>query len=232
MRAPSDLDLLTLWEQGRVRHPIDRSLLLAAWARQGVEVQQLRTLPLGVVNRVLLRFRQACFGSRVEATATCPHCGERLEFALDVADILAGIDDRVPTVSEDAPFRPVTSEDLAAVVHESDLERAAKALAKRCLRIDPAADHDADTFVAEAETQLEALDPSARLELSVLCAACRKSDFVVLDPGTLLWDEIELQARELLVEVDCLARAYGWTEQEILTLPRQRRSAYIALVGA
>ena len=30
MRIPSETDLLSLWEEGQVRHPIDRALLLFA----------------------------------------------------------------------------------------------------------------------------------------------------------------------------------------------------------
>jgi hypothetical protein len=40
-----------------------------------------------------------------------------------------------------------------------------------------------------------------------------------------------VHARSLLAEVHSLARAYGWTESEILALSPQRRSTYLEMVG-
>ncbi len=37
-------------------------------------------------------------------------------------------------------------------------------------------------------------------------------------------------AEQSLVEVDALARAYGWTEAEIMQLSPTRRAAYLQLV--
>jgi hypothetical protein len=35
-----------------------------------------------------------------------------------------------------------------------------------------------------------------------------------------------------MAEVDTIARAYGWTEAEILALPADRRRRYLALAGS
>jgi hypothetical protein len=52
-----------------------------------------------------------------------------------------------------------------------------------------------------------------------------------LDPAEFLWAAAEAQARRLLLEVDALARAYGWREPDVLALPPARRRAYLELVG-
>jgi hypothetical protein len=55
---------------------------------------------------------------------------------------------------------------------------------------------------------------------------------LLFDIGEFFWTEIAVQAQRLLREIDALARAYGWTEREILSLPGQRRQAYLELVAA
>ena len=49
--------LLTLWEHGAVRHPLDRALLLFAQAAPELAVEQLAERPLGECNAALMRLR-------------------------------------------------------------------------------------------------------------------------------------------------------------------------------
>jgi hypothetical protein len=79
---------------------------------------------------------------------------------------------------------------------------------------------------------MEELDPAASINLSLGCEDCGHHWLADFNIGSLLWDEIDGCARALLVEVHNLARAYGWTEQEILALSPQRRAAYLDMVGA
>jgi hypothetical protein len=52
-----------------------------------------------------------------------------------------------------------------------------------------------------------------------------------LDPGEFLWSKVNLQAHRLLQDVHLLARAYGWTESDVLRLGPGRRQAYLELAG-
>jgi hypothetical protein len=52
-----------------------------------------------------------------------------------------------------------------------------------------------------------------------------------LDPGALLWDDVQAYARGVLGQVHSLARAYGWTESEVLSLSPRRRAAYLEMTG-
>ena len=51
------------------------------------------------------------------------------------------------------------------------------------------------------------------------------------DVGAALWAEVQRARRATLLDVDALARAYGWTEAEVLGLSPIRRAAYLQLVG-
>ena len=55
---------------------------------------------------------------------------------------------------------------------------------------------------------------------------------LLFDIAEFFWTEISAQAQRLLREIDALARAYGWTEHEILSLPAQRRQTYLELIAA
>ena len=50
-----------------------------------------------------------------------------------------------------------------------------------------------------------------------------------MDVGSFVWAELHAHGRRVLREVDVLARAYGWTEAEVLALGERRRAAYLAL---
>ncbi|MFW5332277.1 hypothetical protein [Hydrogenophaga sp. ZJX-1] len=233
MRTLDEAGLLDLWERGQDRHPIDRALLLCAWARPDVAPERFAQLPLGVVNTGLLRMRAALFGARVEVQLDCEHCGEHLELGLDINPLLADAtaqDERADIELQGFRFRVPHSRDLAALAHEPDARAAALHLLERCCVArpdDPAALAD---VLSEAEEQLEAADPLADLRLSVACESCGQTTQASLDAGSLLWDDVHHQARSLLGQVHSLAQAYGWTEGEVLALSPARRAAYLDLL--
>ena len=75
----------------------------------------------------------------------------------------------------------------------------------------------------------ESRERAAETRLSLDCAACGSSWTEFLDVAAFVWAEFEAAARRLLIDVADLARAFGWSEQEILNLSEIRRGAYLAL---
>jgi len=237
MRALEPGDVLTLWERGATRHPLDRSALLCAWARPEVPAEMIADLPLGVVTASLLALRTASFGSRIRAHVDCERCGERLELNLTAPEMLQPVpaeEDGAGTIeAAGMRVRVPSLRDLAAVFTEHDAECGARQLLARCLlSANDCADRLSDATMREVEDALEAIDPNADLAFNVHCEACGKHGTAQLDAGALLWDEIDARARALLGEVHLLARAYGWTESEILALGASRRAAYLGMVTA
>jgi hypothetical protein len=231
MRALGASDVLALWERGARCHAIDRSVLLCAWARPDVPAAQIADLSLGTVTASLLHLREATFGGRILGHIDCPGCKSRLELDLSTVDLLQpNVDDPEPIDVRGWRVRAPSLRDLAAVANETDVERAARCLLQRCA---PEYAGDAqilsDEALQEIEDAVDALDPNADLALTVHCEACGASVAAQLDAGALLWDEIDGRARALLFEVHALARAYGWTEGEILSLTAARRASYLAM---
>ena len=80
--------------------------------------------------------------------------------------------------------------------------------------------------------RMEALDPAASVSFAVECPHCDTQWEARLDVGQLLWQKIQAAAESLLLDIDALARAYGWTECEVLQLNPLRRAAYLQMVNA
>jgi hypothetical protein len=229
--------VLSLWEGGRLRHQIDRGLLLFAAACPDLPADRLADLPLGERNAALLRLRQATFGPEIQAYVDCPGCGERMELALRVDMFLPSDSETRHDGEFEADgfgFRLPTSRDLAALLDHADVASAAEHLLERCCVARSAGDtaRSLPSSRDAIEAALEMRDPCAHVELSLSCEGCAHAWTAPFDIATVLWDELEARARGLLAAVHALARAYGWSEREVLALSEQRRATYLNMVTA
>ncbi len=228
--------VLELWESGRGRHTLDRTLLLADLAGPEVAPEDLARLPLGQVNRRLLSLRQRLFGARLASMVRCPDCQEMIEVSLEVANFLAVPKrDEAQTIRLEEGshvFRPPSLEDLAALVNGPEQDDSGLTLLKRCcVKGDPSAP-EVEALLESVGRAMEVLDPLADLDIRLTCSTCGAISSVTLDIGRFLWAEIETEAKTLLREVDAIARAYGWSESAILTLSPARRRSYLEMVLA
>lgn len=225
--------LLSTWERGRTRHPLDQALLLYALAAPGVPAADLADEPLGKRNMALLQFRQTAFGRRLRAYLDCPACGQRLEFELDVGELYDPDAQLQREIGFNGQrFRLPTTRDLADIVPETDIDTAALQLLRLCHLGASDGTREADTppAIEQVETALEAADPAADIALDFACEACGHHWQAPLDVPGFLWEELESHVAQLLDEVHLLARAYGWSESEILALSDARRTAYLERV--
>jgi len=225
---------LELWERGHAQHPVDRALSLYAAACPQVPWPQLADASIGKRDAALFELRCATFGRRLDATAVCPQCGERLAFTLDLDALLQRepAAAAAPVEIEGERFRLPNSHDLASIAQEEDVDMAARRLLERC-RVAPAADAQAwsEAALARIDAAIAAADPQADVALDLSCDDCGHAFSADFDIGAVLWQEIDACARRALLDVDALARAYGWSEGEILGLSEARRAHYVELAG-
>ena len=80
--------------------------------------------------------------------------------------------------------------------------------------------------------RMEVLDPGASVSFVLDCPACAARWQAPFDIGLALWRKLQDQAERLLIDVDTLARTYGWAQHEVLALSPLRRAAYLQLVRA
>lgn len=238
MRRLSDPELLHAWESGRNASPTGRAIAVL-----GIAVgdrDKVRTYTPGQCDAHLLALRRLTFGHTLDCVASCPACQEALEFTLDTAD-LSAIGGNAPANIESVDLmaddyqttiRPPTLGDLevAGAMDETTLLRA-------CVI---SAEHDGAAIAAEdlppsvvsaIDERLAIMDPGAVIELSLDCPTCRHAWDQLFDIAAYLWMEIQAQAERLMREVHVLARAYGWSEPEVLALSPARRQGYLDLVG-
>jgi hypothetical protein len=235
MRALSDTDLFRVWESGHRLHPLDRALVTLGAALPGTPYERLADWPLGRRNKALLDLRCACFGARIEAWAVCGSCGEKLAFDID-ARVIAGAgmqdgDDAQDTVIVNGrAFRLPTSRDLASVAKVVGGRSAAAGILDRCRMTADANAAWSDDEIEEIGEHMALADPLAEINLKLDCSACGGQRQESFDIVSFIWEEIEAQARQLILAVHTLASAYGWSEAEILSLSEHRRALYLDMV--
>jgi hypothetical protein len=240
MAAPSPSALLALWEQCLPLSPVARAVALLEFAKPAVPAT---ALPLGSLDRELLRLRAVTFGGELTGLASCPRCGETVEVATDADTIIGAVPDNPAealelTVEQGGyriRFRLPTSEDLLVLdAVPADPERV---LLARCLRW---ADHSGspvpaaelpDDIVDAIGASMSEHDPLADIELACSCPGCGYGWAAPLDVPAFLWAEIADLATRVLYEVHVLASGYGWREADILALSPARRHAYLELMA-
>jgi len=219
MTALSAAGMLLLFEEGQRRDPLARSALAIAVADG--DPAPLR-LTAGKMESRLLALRQATFGAVMEGIATCPACGETCETSVRTSDILALPASCEPVIIGDIEARLPRGEDIAAVMHLRDPEEIRRALLERCTGAPFPPE-----LMDQIEDALAAADPRADVQLALTCPACGHDWLLRFDAVAFFWSELTAAAERVLGEVDALARAYGWSEREILSMSARRRALYV-----
>ena len=224
--------LLDLWEWGNSQPPALRglSLLKLAWRERSEE--ELAQLPIGERDALLAQLHAALFGLRQEVVTDCPRCNERLEFTLDLAQLYGG-DSRssgeVTIGGKTIRFRVPDSIDLLEVAH-METEAARRTLLARCLVDDIPPDDLTETEIEAVERAMEEADPRANIVITLDCPECGHRWQALFDLLGGFWDRLEVWIRHQLLDVHYLARAYGWSEREILAMPPRRRRIYLEML--
>lgn len=237
-------DLLWVWEQGAQRHPIDRALLMLNAASPEHTADELTSLTVGQRDAMLLDTRAATFGDRLDGKVPCPACQSELQFSLytsDLRDRSQSLDSMAPIAVEvddyEVQARCPDSRDLADAARTGDPEPARNLLLERCV-LDA---RRGDQLVSTGELPMQVVeavaaaiaehDPQAEIQVDLDCPDCGHQWQVLLDIASFFWEELASRAPQLLREVHTLARAYGWSETDILAMSRVRRETYLNMIG-
>jgi hypothetical protein len=232
--APCDRDrqILALWERG---------VGLGRWARDEALLAAVGSTPsaLGARNATLLGLRGCLFERRWPLRSRCPACSTDCEFEADAVALAEELDalawssgsTQVEVSGRSIELRAPTADDLRRIAVLPDTQSAARALLATCVSGEIATDALDEHSTASLESYLEHLDPGAVVSFALHCPDCGHEWSAVVDIGEALWSELQRAAEQSLIEIDALARAYGWTESEVLGLSPLRRAAYLQLVG-
>jgi hypothetical protein len=245
MRPLKAMELLTVWERGLNQTLLERVLTLLTAACPEIDSEAIAELSIGERDARLLQLREWMFGSRLVNTAKCPQCAQRVEWENRIADIRILPSPITPSPAEfnlnvadyGLRFRLPTSMDIAVVINAPRGASTPQALLKRCIvsarYMGEASDPDSlpeDVLVA-IERRIEELGPQAEIRIDLTCPQCSHRWEALFDIASFLWTEINHWAERTLRTVHKLARAYGWSERDILNLSPVRRQLYLGLVN-
>ena len=219
-------DILSAWELGQGRRPLDRAIALL-WAA-GVP-GDVADLPLEERDRLLLTLRQDTFGDRLTAVTSCPDCGTELEVVLEAHALATALTAPAPEpLGQGAAalaVRALTSRDLAAAAAVDETERPALLRQRLTGR-----NRDLPKRLrARADAVIEARAEASELSLALACAECGTDWREPLDVAGHVWAEIAAAARRIMTEVADIAAAFSWSEADILAMSETRRRGYLTL---
>lgn len=164
-----------------------------------------------------------------------PDCREQLEVPLAVGALIELHERHAthPTVALPTTLRCTRLRRPTG----TDLQRWFAAAANAGAASDPTMLHDLvvegepPVDLAAAEAALESFDPLLAFSMEVMCPACRRPVDHPVDLEDLALTRLQRHQTRLLREFHRLARAYGWTEPQILAVPAARRAKYLELIA-
>lgn len=239
MRQLTADEWINLWERGMHAPSARRALLMLQAAGLDEQPLDAARLSIGDRDRKLLAWRELLLGAELAGLARCMMCGTQVEmtFCKDQisSDQVQTDSLRVEAHGYQVEFRLPNTEDLLAVV-TGDFESARRQILAMCIiearygrELCSAAELPADV-VDDINDRMSAADPQADISLNVTCPECGSTFSVAFDIVGFLWREIEANAQRLLREVHTFARAYGWSEAEVLALTSERRQLYLEMI--
>lgn len=231
--------LLALWESALGQPALARDDALLQASSGGAA----RTL--GERNARLMGLHARLFGREVELLSHCPSCGTVAQFSADCDALAAQMpvaeevqSHRLKVQGHLMKFRLPDSSDVAAAAGEKAEGEFAQHILDRCVLSctregESVPVRQLPVPVLDALSQrMETLDPCASVSFSIECPECATRWDARLDVGQMMWQKVQAAAERLLLDVDALARSYGWTESEVLGLSSLRRAAYLQMVAA
>jgi hypothetical protein len=237
--------------------PAERTTILLAAATcaigeiRPVSRDVVRSLTVGDRERIVLALYAVTFGPHLDVVTHCtdPSCGELFELPLKLDDMLqtpeqtAASPEHALVVATEAgsfhvKFRLPNGADqeIVARIGRTDLSNATDRLLTQCIIsvIDPSECSVSPQRVLHMlrgplEDAIRTLDRGADASTTVSCPSCGHNVPVLFDAFALLTTELA-RSDALYLEVDRLARAYHWSEADILALPITRRRHYLTLL--
>jgi hypothetical protein len=225
MATPGPTELLDTWEAGSAGNATARATALLRLADGCFSEADALEVDVGARDAALLRLHRSLFGPTLAGVTSCPACADELELALDAGELASSYVPAEPVEAAGLVARLPTGRDLSAAGRAATVAEARTLLAARST----GAELDDDAVAAVSSALGETAGPADAL-VALRCPSCGHEWEAPLDVAAFVWIEVDAAARATLLEVDALARAYGWTEREVLELPRARRRGYLELV--
>jgi len=215
---------------------LDRVLVAAPG--DAVAPGTVATLTVADRDRLLAAVHVHTYGPRISTSVSCAGCKAMFDVDFSLAELQKHQDiesqrgdiERRPDgsfrLADGRRFRLPTGEDECAVLGMAPEEAKAELL-RRCLL-----DGDPTQDTADVDRAMDDTGPVLALELAASCPECGQEQAVFFDVQRYLLTALSQERHLLVHEVHMLARAYGWSLTEIMSLPRSTRRGLVELVDA
>lgn len=189
-------------------------------------------------DALLAALHRATWGDRITSSLRCPACGEMVDLSFELSALQRQLQPEPAAVHVDGLRALRNPQGEAFTLPDASTEEAAAMLGLRAglasLQASiSGADSGADAQDADAlGTMLEALAPLLDVELDATCAECGASQLVRFDIQSFTLQRLLDERERLLGEVHALAGGYGWSLDEIVSLPRSLRRSLATRLAA
>ena len=202
----------------------------------GTTVGPARAIDLAVCDcdRLCAAIYLEYFGERIEGTAMCGECREPFALSFSLPDLMGNMDrsshtgrpddEGVFTLADGRRFRLPTAGERCQVM-EREPDDAVATLLRQCV-VEGEPTEDSQALEAAMEQVGAVLD----LDLDAACPHCGTRQTVRFDIQSYLFRALGYERQFLNHEVHCIARAYGWAYEEILSLKREDRRTFVGLI--
>jgi hypothetical protein len=208
--------------------------LLAACAVPPLTPAECWAMAAGARVAGLLAIAAATGGDRLESAPVCAGCGERLDVALPVADLLAlheGAAGAGEVAVGAATLRRATGADQAAwwAAGWRDEDEALRGMVATLL-VAPAEGGAVEVELARVDEALAEADPLVAFRVEFACPECGVAQTWPVELQELALSVLRRAQHRLIEEVHRIAWAYHWAEERVAALPPWRRARYLALI--
>lgn len=182
-------------------------------------------------DRILAAVHMSELGARISSTIECPACRKPYDTELQLDQLLDAVQPSLDgvTAAGGGRFRLDDGTQFRVPSGEDELIASAAAdpiavLLERCVE-------GGHIDIERLGALLERVAPVLDLEVDVECAECGHAHLVRFDVQSFLLGRLLAERAQRASEVHRLARGYGWSLAEILSLPRSQRRSYVDLVA-
>jgi hypothetical protein len=225
---------------------MDRSLHLLAAAYPLCDPEILAQLSIGDRDSRLFLLRKWLFGSQMVNVSNCPQCTASVEWEMstdyflpkEVREPAAPREYKLKVGHYELRYRLPNSDDISNVLKNKVYQDRPDKVLKDCVLDLKYRGKDftktkfPESVLKRLDVQIGRDDPHANISILLNCGVCSHQWEIHFDILGYLWAELDNWAKHLLQDIFTLARAFKWSEKDILEMSSLRRRTYLQMLAS
>lgn len=228
--------ILDVWDHCVGKNQTIKGASLASLAFHDAHTSNIENWSIEKRDVALFHVRKSLFGNHFNNITNCPHCNQRVEWELDFQQLgipsLESVPDNVeiPINTPDYHLRvrlPLSNDlfgkDEFEIIKNCILnfkEYQGEAIDKTIPKI----------IINQINYEFDKVCKASNITYLLSCAECSHEWQVFFDIVSYLWQEIDQWAKTFLDQIYMLAKAFGWSERDIINMSENRRHHYLNLI--